>query len=59
MHLLSYLIFKVIADYACYGIADLWTLTVAVIDPFIEAIHWGVTGAIPGLVLARMSPRQA
>lgn len=42
------------ADFVYYGLANIWTLTIVIIDPFVEAIHHAITGAIIALVLARV-----
>lgn len=44
-----------IADFTHFGLTNLWQLTVAIIDPFAEAVHFGISGAILAVVLAKMS----
>jgi hypothetical protein len=46
------------ADFVYYGFANVWNLTIVIVDPFVEAIHYAITGAIIALVLARV-PKSA
>ena len=47
------------ADFIYYGLADLWTLTIVIVDPIVEAIHFAITGAVVAFVLAKVSPKAA
>lgn len=47
------------ADFVYYGIANVWTLTLVIVDPFVEAIHHAITGAVIAFVLARLSKSPA
>jgi len=44
----------VTADFVFYGLANVWTLTVVIVDPFVEAVHFAISGAIVALVLAKL-----
>jgi len=41
-----------------YASMDLTNLTVAIVDPLLELIRMGITGAVIGLVLGRLSKRE-
>jgi uncharacterized membrane protein len=45
----------VTADFVYYGLANVWTLTVVIVDPFVEAIHFAISGAIVALVLGKLT----
>jgi len=47
------------ADFVYYGLANIWTLTIVIIDPFVEAIHFAITGAVVAFVLAKLSSKPA
>ena len=38
-----------------YSVIDLWNLTAIIVDPFLELIRTGITGAVIGLVMGRFS----
>lgn len=42
------------ADFVYYGLAAVWTPTIVIIDPFVEAIHFAITGAVVAFVLAKI-----
>jgi hypothetical protein len=48
----------VTADFVYYGLASIWTLTIVIVDPFVEAVRHGITGAVIALVLAKV-PKSA
>ena len=41
-------------DLVYYGLTHLWSLTVVIVDPLLEAIRNGIAGAIIALVLAKI-----
>ncbi len=41
-------------DLFIYGFTHLWTLTVVIVDPVLEAIHYGIAGAVIAFVLSKV-----
>ena len=43
------------ADFALFGIANLNNLTITLVDPFVELVHGGITGAVIGALLPKVA----
>lgn len=43
------------ADFVYYGLANVWSLTLTIVDPFIEGIHFAISGAIVAFVLGKLT----
>jgi hypothetical protein len=41
-------------DYVMYSYTNLWTFNVTAVDPLLEIVHGGITGAVIAAVLARV-----
>ncbi len=41
-------------DFVLYGFTHLWTLTVVIVDPVLEAIRYGIAGAVIAFVLSKV-----
>ena len=45
-------------DFIIYGFVDTWNLTLTIVDPILELIHAGITGAVIAVVLSKV-PKSA
>lgn len=43
------------ADFTLYGITNMSNLTVTVVDPLVEIVRGGITGAVLGMVLPKLA----
>jgi hypothetical protein len=43
------------ADFTLYGISNMNTLTLAIVDPLVELVRGGITGAVLGAVLPKLA----
>jgi hypothetical protein len=42
------------ADFTLYGISNINTLTLAIVDPLVELVRGGITGAAVALLLRKL-----
>jgi hypothetical protein len=43
------------ADFTLYGISNINTLTLAIVDPLVELVRGGITGAVLAAVLPKLA----